>query len=600
VRAAFFAAGLLAFSAFCVGCADIENAYANQGDLEKGLKIRAQPQGAVYSLGAQATAMFVEVEADGVLTYQWHCCAESNTANGSAIEGATEASYTPPTAELGVVYYYVTVTSLPSAGGAGDAATSSAACVEVNNFVNAALPSLSINANKTGYFAGESAEPIVAAAAVTDGGRITITWYKNSENSNTGGVNVGFGLEYTPSTAETGTFYYYFTAENAIPDNGDGGVKSQTLASAVQEIRVDPSIRDVAGLKAALENSGGAEADAPLELPLPVVWTDEGGWDALFEAINAAEKYVALDMSKTPVGGDSVLPADFSLDSGSTDNARAGKGRIVSFVLPAGIKQISYNNDSKSAFQEFHAIKTASGAGLETIGFAAFLQCLSLASVNFPLAVTVGDGAFFECISLASVNFPLAETIKEYAFYKCTSLASVNFPSAVTIGSYAFCECSSLGSVDFPSAVTIEYTAFYGCTNLGTVEFPSAVTIEYAAFCGCTSLKAVNLPNVGTIGEWVFQYSGNEALAVTLGQTVPLLGAYIFAGCGERTVTVNIPAGADGYGDVQEYSGDNSAECWANGFRGAGWEAKDGGGFGFVNASNINASITVILQELPE
>ncbi|MDR2602847.1 MAG: hypothetical protein LBC53_10445, partial [Spirochaetaceae bacterium] len=139
-RAAFFAAGILAFSAFCLGCADVEDAYANQGDLKKWLKITAQPQGAVYSQGAQATAMFVEVEADadGVLTYQWYSGAENNTANGSAIEGATEASYTPPTAELGVVYYYVTVNSLPSGGGAGDAATSSAVCVEVNNLVNAA------------------------------------------------------------------------------------------------------------------------------------------------------------------------------------------------------------------------------------------------------------------------------------------------------------------------------------------------------------------------------------------------------------------------------------------------------------------------------
>jgi hypothetical protein len=126
------------------------------------------------------------------------------------------------------------------------------------------------------------------------------------------------------------------------------------------------------------------------------------------------------------------------------------------------------------------------------------------------------------------------------------------------------------------------------------------VIIENFAFYGCTSLETANLPNVESIGECVFQKSGNGALAVTLGQTVPLLGVCTFINCGERTVTVNIPAGAAGYGEPRTYEGDDSTECWANGFRGAGWEAKEGGGSGFDDGASINASITVILQELPE
>ncbi|MDR2602389.1 MAG: leucine-rich repeat domain-containing protein [Spirochaetaceae bacterium] len=585
----------MAFSAFCLGCAGADSTALNQGDLKKRLKITAQPQGAVYSLGTQAVAMFVQVEADadGVLSYQWHCGAENNNTGGSAIEGATEASYTPPTTELGVVYYYVTVTSPPSGGGA---ATSSAARVEVNNFVNAALPALSINANKTVYLAGESAEPIVAAAPVTDGGQIVITWYKNGENSNTGGVKVGLDKKYTPSTAETGTFYYYFTAVNTIPDNGDGGAKSQTLASAVQETRVDPSIRDVTGLKAALENSGGADAAHPLKLTM--VWTDKGGWDALFETLAKAQKYVELNMNATPAGGLSALPADFSYTSGSSDDAKTGKGYVVSFVLPEGIKQISYNDDFNSAFEDFHAIKTAAGAGLKTIGFAAFLQCSSLGTVYFPSAVKIEAAAFVACASLRYVDFPSAVTIENGAFYECTNLVNVDFPLAETIGNGAFYGCTSLVNVYFfPSAKTIGNYAFYGCASLRTVYFPSAETIGDRAFGVCTKLKIVNLPKVRTIGEWIFQNSGNEDLDVTLGQTVPLLGARTFIDCGGRTITVNIPARVGGYGTSGTYySGPNATECWANGFRGAGWEAKDGGGFGFVSGGSINTNITVNLQ----
>jgi hypothetical protein len=349
----------------------------------------------------------------------------------------------------------------------------------------------------------------------------------------------------------------------------------------------------------------GASANDPCVLP-PVIWTDTGGWDALFEAVNAAGKYVALDMSKTPVGGDSVLPAAFSLDSGSTDNARAGKGRIVSFVLPAGIISIG-------GFTNFTAIKNVSGAGVESIGIAAFNGRSSLEAVNFPSAITIENFAFDGCASLKTVNFPSAVTIKSFAFRNCASLKAVDFPSVVTIKNNAFMNCASLEAVDFLSVVTIENEAFNDCvkleavnfplaeticgdafddcTSLEAVDFPSVKTILGYAFYGCTGLGTVDLPNVETIGESAFQYSGNAGLAFTMGPNAPELANEIFNG--SKTITVNIPAGADGYGDVQEYSGANSTACWANGFRGGGW-----GGSGFVDASKINQNITVILQTI--
>jgi uncharacterized repeat protein (TIGR02543 family) len=73
--------------------------------------INVQPQDAHYAFNGAAAALSVEAESpdDGELSYQWH----SATAGGTwtAINDATGASYTPPTDQLGDVYYYVQVTN---------------------------------------------------------------------------------------------------------------------------------------------------------------------------------------------------------------------------------------------------------------------------------------------------------------------------------------------------------------------------------------------------------------------------------------------------------------------------------------------------------
>jgi hypothetical protein len=714
VRAAFFSAGLLAF---CLGCAGVDIADPETKNPKEEVipaaepVIKTHPQDAVYQAGTAAVPLSVQAESPdgGVLSYQWYSGAENSKSASLAVLGATGASYTPPTVETGVVYYYVTVTNAHSekeaapppasseapgdgeSGGNAASVASSAARIEVNNLVNAALPAVSIYTGQKEYCVGDSAESIVAAAPVTDGGTVTVTWYKNGQNSNTGGASVSAGNnEYTPSTQTVGTFYYYFTAVNTIPDNGDGGVKSQSATSDVVEITVIEPIRNISELQTFFEQAGdsGASAAEPCVLP-PVIWEDDGGWNTLFGTINAAGKYVALDMSKTLVGAAYVLPDVFSYASGDTDNARAGKGCVVSFVLPDGINSINYDVEAiSSTLEDFIAIKTASGAGVETIGEyafygrsslvavdfplartienSAFRECSSLVAVDFPLAETIEEYAFRECSSLEAVNFPLAETIGLLAFYGCSSLVTVNFPLAETIWSFAFRECSSLVAVNFPLAKTIEEYAFRECSSLEAVNFPLAETIKKAAFwecasletvsfpkiekiytsvfalCsaleeitdarfprlkeigasafgGCTSLRTVNLSNVETIGNSVFEscaaletvnlpvaqdmgekvFSGCVLLqTITLGQTAPALGARIFEACNStQAVTVNIPAGAGDYGTSGTYSGANATACWANGFRGMGWNGSAFTSYAPGN-TDLNQNITVVLQTI--
>ena len=84
-------------------------------------RISEHPQGAVYTVDGAAAALTVVAEVDdgGTLSYQWYRADEDlteatdpNEANeATEIDGATEWEYTPPTAELSVVFYYAIITN---------------------------------------------------------------------------------------------------------------------------------------------------------------------------------------------------------------------------------------------------------------------------------------------------------------------------------------------------------------------------------------------------------------------------------------------------------------------------------------------------------
>lgn len=64
-----------------------------------------------YQVGAGADALTVEATApEGTISYQWYSNTADLNGGGQAIEGATEATYTPDTSEKGTTYYYCVAT----------------------------------------------------------------------------------------------------------------------------------------------------------------------------------------------------------------------------------------------------------------------------------------------------------------------------------------------------------------------------------------------------------------------------------------------------------------------------------------------------------
>ncbi len=86
--------------------------------------------GMALTVGSSLTLDGTATSPDGgEITYQWYVNNVDSNGGGTPIEGATGATYTPDTSEVGIKFYYVVVSN--NHGDTCNMATSSTACVEV-------------------------------------------------------------------------------------------------------------------------------------------------------------------------------------------------------------------------------------------------------------------------------------------------------------------------------------------------------------------------------------------------------------------------------------------------------------------------------------
>jgi hypothetical protein len=95
--------------------------------------ITARPQPAYCYTGSTPAALTVtaSVTDGGTLSYQWYRNTANSNTGGTAIAGATYASFTPPTEAAGITYYYVTVTNTNTAVNGSQTATATSATAAV-------------------------------------------------------------------------------------------------------------------------------------------------------------------------------------------------------------------------------------------------------------------------------------------------------------------------------------------------------------------------------------------------------------------------------------------------------------------------------------
>ena len=174
----------------------------------------------------------------GVLSYQWYSFTEPaayEAGTGTAVGGATAATFAPPVADEGVFYYYVVVTNtLAETTGKKDAAAKSEpSIVTVNDPNNAEYPAITALSGGGYYIAGAGLSVTVGVtAAVTDSGALTYKWYSHTSTATTGGTEIAgaTGATYQLPSAAAGTYYYYVEITNT--NNAKEGRKASTVTGA--------------------------------------------------------------------------------------------------------------------------------------------------------------------------------------------------------------------------------------------------------------------------------------------------------------------------------------------------------------------------------
>lgn len=198
--------------------------------------------------------------------------------------------------------------------------------------------------------------------------------------------------------------------------------------------------------------------------------------------------------------------------------------------------------------------------GLQSIGSFAFLQCISLSTINVPgvvnyydgitlpdSLVSIGKNAFYGCSGIgyftipSNINFT---ALAEAMLQNCTNIEYIEIPSNIlSIGANCFNGCTKLETLRLDSSTCalqeIGNYAFNGCTSLDNVTlFTSVKTLGNNTFSGCSNLQSITLSGVETVGDYCFQNCTN-LYSINL-SVIKNMGNYVFYGCTTlRTVSLS-------------------------------------------------------------
>lgn len=182
-----------------------------------------------FCVGGTATPLSVTASGGtGTVSYQWYEATSASDTVGSALSGATNASFTPgPFTTPGIRYYFVRVTA--SGAGCGNV-QSAVATVEVT-----ADPQITTQPIATQTIcSGATPQTLtVSASGAPTTGALSYQWYSDTNNDGVGGTPVGTNASYTPSPSGTGSFWFYCVVSQ--PASGCA------TTSTVSQLTVNPS-----------------------------------------------------------------------------------------------------------------------------------------------------------------------------------------------------------------------------------------------------------------------------------------------------------------------------------------------------------------------
>ena len=172
------------------------------------ITITTQPASVTVNTGSITGSLSVSasVTPSATLTYQWYSNTSNSNSGGSAVSGATSASFAIPTTLTAGSYYYFCEVKAGSVSARSNAATVTVAAPA------SPVITISTQPSSASVTAGSITGSLTVAASVTSSATLTYQWYSNTSNSNSGGsaVSGATSTSFTiPSTLSAGSYYYF-------------------------------------------------------------------------------------------------------------------------------------------------------------------------------------------------------------------------------------------------------------------------------------------------------------------------------------------------------------------------------------------------------
>ena len=182
---------------------------------------------------AKGISVGAEVSDSGTLSYQWYV-AESKLSEGTAIENADSATFTPETTKTGTSYYYCVITN--RLGSSIRTVISPRITYTVNEWICAQEPVIIKYPESIQADFGENFS-LATVAYSADGGTLSYQWYFCAGKDGDPIALTDARQPILKGKVSSDTLgYYYCEITNVIPDNGDGGEKSASVRTAGAEV----------------------------------------------------------------------------------------------------------------------------------------------------------------------------------------------------------------------------------------------------------------------------------------------------------------------------------------------------------------------------
>lgn len=193
---------------------------------------------ATYGKGAQVDDLLysASVGDGGMLTYQWYVSLDGTSA-GTAIDGATRSTFTPPTDEAGTFYYYCVATNTNEYASHNKTAQSISDRAKIT-IVDVEAPMITTQPASAAYREGDTAEPLTVEVNAPEDCNLTYQWYEGyiGDGAAVSGADQNSFVPATqmePDEDYMSTYNYFCEITAAYP-----GGRTLTLYSQVADITV--------------------------------------------------------------------------------------------------------------------------------------------------------------------------------------------------------------------------------------------------------------------------------------------------------------------------------------------------------------------------